>query len=115
VARPQNPSPQGRGESRAVAVLARVYWMLIGLFPLAISAAWIAQSDHSPSPADAVFLLSVLALIGVRYLDIAYLAGQTADGDSATLVHWRRYAIRTVAAATALWVGVTAAARLVAE
>ena len=112
MARSQNEAGPARRESSALALLARVYWMLFGIIPVALSALWIAQSEGTPSRADAAFLLSVLALVGVRYLDVAHLAGATAEGEPATIAHWRRYAIGIGGGALALWTVLTAAVRL---
>jgi hypothetical protein len=42
-------------------------------------------------------------LIGTRYVDIVRYQGLTADGQPATMAHFRRYAIVLLATAVALW------------
>jgi len=74
---------------------------ILVLFFLAIA---IAQSDGwQPTWRDAAFVAVALALIAVRFMDIRLFEGKDADGKPATMVDWRRYAVRVIAAAAGLW------------
>ncbi len=42
-------------------------------------------------------------LVAVRYADIRYLGGRTAEGVPATMAHWRRYVLVLMVASTAVW------------
>jgi hypothetical protein len=102
-------APRG---SSGLSVIVRVYWMLVGNFPLVICAGLIAQAEQSPSWPDAVYWASVPALIGARYWDVAHLDGRTADGSPATLAHWKRYALGLAAVALVIWLAMNGIARL---
>ena len=95
-----------RQSSSGLSVVARAYWMLFGYGAAAASAAWVSQSGPFPAAADAVFWASVLALSFVRYVDIAFLGGETAEGDPATLHDWRKYSLIVAGVALATWAGV---------
>lgn len=109
---------EGQADRRppsTLSVLARIYWMLFGYFPIAVSAASAAGVPEFPAPIDALYWASVVVLIGVRYWDVARLGGETADGDPATIQHWRRFSLRAIGFALLLWGSVRALARFTAE
>lgn len=85
--------------------LTRLCWMMLGnaaLVFVGVAIAW--KRAGIPSWADAVFWAIVVGLIVVRYLDISRFGGQTADGrETATMRHWRRYALLLVGASVILW------------
>ena len=113
---PENQDAQEAREPSGsmLALLARLYWMLLGNMAVAISAAAVASAASSPSPADAVLGASVLSLIAVRYADIVYLDGATAEGEPATIADFRRYAVGVAGLGLALWVACTAISRFAA-
>ena len=92
-------------QAGAAGCLVRLGWMVAGNAALYLSAVFIAKQRGIPSFADGAFWLVVLACIGLRYLDIRFLKGQTASGEPATLADWRRYVLLLVALAFVLWVG----------
>jgi multisubunit Na+/H+ antiporter MnhE subunit len=77
--------------------------MILGNAVLYLSAVFIVIHHGSFSPADVVFGAVVASCVGLRYLDIKYLKGETASGEPATLAHWRRYSLLLGAFALALW------------
>ncbi len=84
--------------------LLRFFWMTIGNVIVLFCAYGIIQHRSGVlSIADAFYWASVGCLLVVRYVDIRYLKGLTADGDPASMVHWRRYAVLLGVAATVLW------------
>ena len=84
--------------------LLRIFWMMIGNLILLFCAVAIAQNQSSfLSAADAFYCASVGCILAARYVDIRYLKGLTADGDPASMVHWRRYAVLLGVAATGMW------------
>ncbi len=71
----------------------RLFWMMIGNAALLICAFGIVQHRSSMvSMADAFYWAVVGCLLAVRYADIQYFDGLTAEGEPASMVHWRRYA-----------------------
>jgi len=87
-------------------VIVRLFWIGLGNFGLFALALMIGQSKQSLfSRYDVLFGSLVVLCILVRYLDIAYFHGDTADGTPATLQDWRRYVAMLVLASLALWVG----------
>ena len=76
------------------AALARIYWMMLGNVPLIFLIMAIADRKFaSPLIPSLAYYLVVLSVVIVRYVDIRYLNGQTADDKPATLRHWRRHAL----------------------
>lgn len=81
-------------------VVARLYWLVVGHAMLAILGMNIWKSGGEWGTfTDIAFLANLGGLVAVRYLDIARLGGTTAQGDPATMAHWRRYS----AIALAVW------------
>ena len=87
---PETPSAKPR---RASGCLVRIAWMIAGNAALAILAVHISgRRDLSWRAVDTAFWAIAAALVLLRWVDVRYLAGETATGDPATPAHWRRYA-----------------------
>lgn len=81
------------------------FWMLGGNGIIAVCAVSIAsQSTATIGIVDAFYWLTAACLIGARYIDIRYLNGRTAEGTSATMAHWQRYALIVLVASTVVWI-----------
>jgi hypothetical protein len=95
----ETPSPSG------TSLLLRIFWMFIGNFVLIVSLLAIAMGEEEGffSIADVVFWVAVPLIIAARYVDIARYGGTNADGEPATLAHWRRYAIGLAVLSVVLW------------
>jgi hypothetical protein len=63
----------------------------------------IAKSPHGLAPRDLVFWVAVSSLVVVRWLDVTRLEGKTAEGEPATMTHWRHYAAVVTGSALAAW------------
>ncbi len=92
---------------RAGGCLARLFWLGVGNFILVLSAIGIGQRQNGFSLGwlDVVLWATAFGLIAVRYADIAFFQGQTADSRPATMSDWRRYALTVLAVSLALWLG----------
>lgn len=90
--------------------LVRLGWMFVGNVLLVLCAIAIAQRGRSLSWVDAAFWALIASLLGLRYLDIARMGGQTATGQPASMSHWRRYVAFLLVFALALWFGAHAVA-----
>lgn len=101
-------------QTGCLSVIVRVTWLLFGNFALALLATLIVRAG-TVSALDAVFWGVVSVLVGARYIDVTRLGGLTAEGDPASLRHWRRYSAYLVAASAGLWALAHAAARFVAR
>jgi hypothetical protein len=89
----------------SLGVLARFYWMAIGpMIIILIAVAFMMKSLEKNVITNLVYWGLVLSVILVRYLDIRYLKGETADGEPATLKHWKRFCIILLTIYTCLWV-----------
>jgi len=89
----------------------RLFWMMIGNVLLLFCAFGIVQHRSTVlSIADAFYWASVGCLLAARYVDIRYAQGLTANGDPATMTHWRRYAVLLVPVASGIWLIVHAIA-----
>lgn len=102
----QDTAPAG-----CAGLIARITWMMAGNAALAVIAVLILQAG-SPSALDVFFWGVVVALLAVRYVDVTRLGGLTADGEPASIGHWRRYALYLVGATAALWTLAHAGGRL---
>ncbi|MEN6310100.1 MAG: hypothetical protein ABFD80_01020 [Acidobacteriota bacterium] len=98
----QNPQPPAESKSGpgCLGTLMRLAW-IFGAFSLIFCAMFIIQ--HKGAVADLLMLLLALGLILVRFVDIKYLKGETADNKPATLKDWRRYALKVLAATGLLY------------
>ncbi len=95
----------------ATGCLLRLFWMLVGNAILLFCILGIAQHRSSMlSIADVFYWAIVSSLLAARYIDIRHLGGTTADGDPATLAHWRRYAMVLGVVSMMLWLGAHVAA-----
>ncbi|PKN54289.1 MAG: hypothetical protein CVU56_27350 [Deltaproteobacteria bacterium HGW-Deltaproteobacteria-14] len=82
----------------------RLYWLIFGNILLALMAMLILLEQGSTfSLADAGYGAGVLLLIGARHLDVARFNGLTAEGEPATMAHFRRYATLLIAVAVVMW------------
>jgi hypothetical protein len=86
------------------AFIVRVYWMMLGYIPVFASIAAIIESENGPSTADATYWVGVLSIVLARLYDITRLGGTTAEGEPATLAHWRRYAGSLVVITMVVWI-----------
>jgi len=98
---------ENKGPVHVGGCLARVFWMGLGNLVLVLAAVAIAQNQagFALSAIDAVYWAVAVCLLAVRYADIQWLGGQTADNQPATSADWRRYAAVVMAASAAIWLG----------
>ena len=89
--------------SPGLAGFARVTWMMIGPMMTALGCAGVFQSG-SLGRYDVLATIGAALTIAARWIDIAWLDGQTADGEPANLVHWYRFSLGTVLIAGTLLV-----------
>lgn len=80
----------------------RVLWMLVGNIVLGGLAISIYHDKRFISGLDAAFVITVLCLLALRYVDLRFLNGRTATNEPATPGTYPRYAIALVAIAAAL-------------
>lgn len=84
-------TPNPRGRRGLLSFAARIYWMLLGIGPILAAVSWMVDSKVYPSSGDALYWAGILAMIGVRWLDIAFLDGTRADGEPASRRDGWRY------------------------
>ena len=83
--------------------LARVTWMMLGPMMTALGCAGVFQSSGF-GPYDVLAIIGAALTIAARWIDIAWLDGETADGGPANVVHWYRFSVGTLLIAGALLV-----------
>lgn len=88
----ENKTTDGSSAPAPAGCLLRMFWMLAGNGALFLSIILIAFK-HAPLPSylDAIVATTVILMSAARRLDIARFAGQTIDGEPATMAHWRTY------------------------
>ena len=96
--------PDGVHGMSAIGVLVRVGWMIAGYAALVLIAAHIAREDAwTITLKDVYFWATVTAVVVLRWVDVAWLRGRTADGLPATGGHVLRYAAGVMALSALLW------------
>lgn len=100
-----NDLPDSTASTTSLSALAiRLYWLIFGNIVLALMAMLILLEQQSTfSLADAGYAAGVLLLIGARHLDVARFNGLTAEGEPATMAHFRRYTALLLAVAAVMW------------
>jgi hypothetical protein len=98
------------GGTNPLGAVVRVYWMLLGYGILGLCSGMIAKSGPLLSVRDVAFWAIVVSIIVVRYVDVTYFHGTTAEGEPSTTAHWRRYARRLILIAIAVWAAAHGAA-----
>ena len=84
--------------------LLRLFWMVVGNMLLLLAAlAILERPSRVIGPADLVFWTTVAGMLAARYADIRHFDGRTADGQPATMAHWRTYATWVCGGAGVLW------------
>ena len=87
-----------------IGLLARLYWLILGnALPLFLLVFIFEKRPPLPSLIDAAYLVLVVSLIIVRYIDIRFLNGNTGEGKPATMTNWRRYALLVGALGVGAW------------
>lgn len=81
----------------------RVIWLMVGNAALLLLTILIIE-EKALSGLDIAFWAIVLGLILLRYIDITRMNGLTADGEPASLQHWRRYVFLLLLIAGGVWV-----------
>jgi hypothetical protein len=85
--------------------LVRLFWMGVGNLVLVLTAIGIGQkhAGFALGGLDVLLWATAGCLLAVRYFDIRYLAGETADNRPASMSDWRRYAATLLGVSLALW------------
>lgn len=84
--------------------LLRLYWMFGGNIILFFLAILIADKRFPfPSLPDLAYWIIVLTLFAVRYVDIRYMQGETAEGKTASMKDFRSYVLILVIASCLVW------------
>jgi hypothetical protein len=102
MSRIERASDQKQGA--ASGCLARIYWIAVGNFALAILAMAIAEQNcWPPTWRDAAFWAVVASVAVVRIVDIRRLGGRTGEDAPASEADLRRYLVVLFVAAAAVW------------
>jgi len=84
--------------------LLRLYWMFGGNVVLLFLAVFLVQKHYEfPSWLDLVYLIIVATLLAVRYIDISYMQGETAEGKPASASDFRMYAHILLIISSIVW------------
>jgi hypothetical protein len=100
---PQESSKTGRVSG----CLVRLFWMGVGNLILVLLVIGIGQNHagFAMTARDIFYWGTVVCLLAVRYVDIRYLGGETADNRPASMSDWSRYAATVIGASLVLWLG----------
>jgi hypothetical protein len=98
-----NSKPSSPSSSLSAAA-ARLFWMIFGTgFLIGLSLYIAFNPGQSVLVPSCLYLLNLVCMILVRFIDIRFLNGQTADGEPATMQNWARYSIILSVIAAVLW------------
>jgi hypothetical protein len=92
-------------------VIARLIWFFFGNAALFFLAVFIAKNSGF-SKYDIAFGGVAAGLVIVRYVDIAYLKGNTLESKTATMKDWGGYVLRLLLIGAVLWGAAHLVARL---
>jgi hypothetical protein len=91
--------------SSGFALLLRLYWMFIGHIAVIMAAVGICANQlQSSILINSLYFLAAICLPVSRYIEIKKYHGETAEGEPATMAHWKRFTIMVAAYSIALWV-----------
>jgi hypothetical protein len=108
IERPDTPLPARAKspettEQDASGCFIRVLWLASNVALLVIAALIARDGAGVLSIASGVFWATVALASGLHYLEVKRLDGATLAGKPATVGSWRRYSLRLVAIAAAMW------------
>jgi len=94
-----------RNSSNSIFVFSiRLFWLLFGNIILIVLALTIAlHTIKPPVVSHCLFWVTAIAAIALRYADIRFFHGETADCVPATMAHFRGYAVKLAIFAAAIW------------
>jgi len=85
--------------------LTRLYWMFGGNAILLFVTVFIVDKHFKfPSLLDLAYWATVISLLVVRYIDVRFMNGDTAEGKPSTLQDFRRYAFTLTIVAALLYI-----------
>jgi hypothetical protein len=88
----------------AAGLLFRLFWMVLGNLAAVVLAALIWDADGATELAlSGAYWVTIALVVGARYVDIDRYDGLTAEGEPATLGHWRRHTAILLPLAAAIW------------
>lgn len=90
-------------QSGGLSLLLRLFWIVIGNFVLFLMIFGIYGGNKGFSLKDVIYGATVFLLILVRYIDIKFLGGLTAQGTPASMKHWHRYVAGLIVCAGLFW------------
>jgi hypothetical protein len=93
-------SPQ---QTNALVPFLRMIWMLGGPFGAGLLIALVALDGGGVSWRDVAVGLCLFGTAAIRYVDIAFLRGETGDGRPATMQDFWRYAVPLVVGGVGAW------------
>lgn len=97
-------SASSEAQRTGAGCLTRSVWMLGGNVLLAYLLFSVVHNPARPLTGTAItYAATIAAMILVRYLDIRFLSGETADGQPATMKHWQSYSVILIIASIAMW------------
>ncbi len=107
------PTPPPERQDPLLGCVTRLTWMALLPAALFFSAFLIAEGRSLAGISPHLTLVGAAALALVtRWVDVAVMGGQTADGRPATTADLRRYAVTLAVVSAALWLVAMAVARL---
>ena len=84
--------------------LFRLYWLFGGNIILLFLIVFIVDKHFKfPSWHDLAYWITVITLLAVRYIDVRYMLGETAEGKPAYISDFRRYTLILLIVSSLAW------------
>jgi hypothetical protein len=100
------PDPAGVRKTDALSLPVRLYWFIYGyIFTLYSINEIFQEKGLFFSKGDFLYWLSILMLVVMRFIDVKFLHGDTADGNPATIKDFFQYSIMLFVISLVIWGG----------
>jgi len=105
---PQNlPDQENQYNTSVLSIIVRIYWFALGYFFTLYSVKRIFSfKAQFFSTGDILYWLSIIMIIGVRFIDVKFLHGDTAEGIPATMKDFFIYSGSLIIISLMLWFGI---------
>lgn len=101
-------APSGSGASQpyssTLSALVRLAWLLVLPLVILVHLGWLTANDGQLGDLPSLtFWVAVALLVLARFVDVAHLKGETADGGPATMSDFRRFVVTSLGFWGAAW------------
>ena len=101
------PDQEHQYNTNVLSVLVRIYWFALGYFFTLYSVNRILSfKAQFFSSGDILYWLSIIIIIGIRFIDVKFFHGDTAEGIPATIKDFFIYSGMLIVISLVVWLGI---------